>query len=135
MAIAKSAEETFKIVLVDRSYVSTLAYNYVRYKQELDNHYKITLEWYMNGKQKGILPSPDLFVFLKVPPDISTRRAKENNRYFDSENPSIGEEFYEIFFDTFEPDVPLLILDGTLSHDKLIKSLLNYINGYHRKRN
>lgn len=106
-----------KIVLVDRGYVSTLAYNYIQYKLDVSREYIKSLAWYFNGIVNKKLIKPDLYVFINLDQNKVESRAKKLNKFNKNiawyASPKIGDDYYHNFFKTIEPEVPLLELDGT----------------------
>jgi len=120
------------IVLVDRGYASTLAYNYIQLKLSLSQEYFKTLDWYLEGIKNGKLLKPDFYVLLSVDKKTAINRAKKLNRFCKTiawyNNPLIGNNFYKYFFSLLEPDIPLLSLDGKIPVEKLLKEFWRFID-------
>lgn len=118
--LAMELDSEDKIVLVDRSYVSTLAYEFIKYKiYDKTEMYLDTLNWYFSGIVTGKLIKPDKYVYIDVDEKTALRRASENGRlqlnFAWYTAPKHAIEFYDAFYNFIEPDVPLLKIDGTLS--------------------
>jgi thymidylate kinase len=113
---AKMLSSKDKTVLVDRSYVSTLAYNYILFRLNEENEYIKTLEWYKNFSQLGKLSKPELFVYYAIDSKSALERAvksgKFSNKYAWFKKPDYAIIFFKYFYKFLEPDVPVLVLNG-----------------------
>ena len=89
-------------VYVDRSYVSTLAYNYIQYKSKGSDKYIHSLAWYMEGITDGKLVTPDAYIYIDIGAKESLSRAKKLGKFDKSiawyEDPVTAKKFYEAFF-------------------------------------
>lgn len=121
-----------QLVFVDRGYASTLTYNFIQFQLGISQEYIDTLEWYMKGKINRVLLPPDCYVYLYVDKDLILERSKKLNRFAKNiawyTDPEIGSRFYEGFFEIFEPDIPLLKIDGSLTLEIQVKQFINFIN-------
>lgn len=120
----KAAEELSKkgfIVLVDRSYISTLAYNYIQFRIHKSSEYPRSLRWYFNGINSSILVKPKAYIYVSVPIREIKKRFEllnklNENKYNLSKawfiSPRLGEKFYKSFFDLIEPDIPVIQING-----------------------
>ena len=104
------------VVLVDRGYLSTLAYNYIQYKLGISQEYQKTISWYIKKTACEKLVKPDLYVFININRSLAIKRAKKLNRFNKSiawyRDPTIANTYYKNFFDMFEQQVPLLEFNG-----------------------
>lgn len=110
-SLANSSEK--EIILVDRCHASTLAYNFASSKVYKDDEYGNILNWYIQSLAKGKLLKPDLYVLLKCSEQTVIDRAKKirvfNKNIAWYSGTKFAEDFYDNFFEYFEPEVPLLI--------------------------
>lgn len=129
--------KTNKTVLVDRGYASTMVYNYIQYQQGLSSEYLKSLNWYIKNIDKK-LQKPDLYVYIKIKDKTAIKRAKKLNRFSKTiawyNNPQIGSGFYESFFKMFEPDVPLIEIDGDLPLDVGVRAVLKYLKNNEKNK-
>ena len=110
--LALKNKSKYKFIFVDRLYVSTLCYNFIRYKLNLQpNYYLKTLNWYINWLNTKTLLKPDAYIYIDIEPDLSIERAKKINRYLCFQDPYIWKKYYNDFFQILEPEVPLLNLN------------------------
>ncbi len=127
---AKKLSKETPVVLVDRGYASTMVYNFIQYQLGLSSEYIKTLKWYVENIGRKLL-KPDLYVYIKIKDKTAIKRAKSLNRFSKTiawyNNPKIGSEFYESFFKMFEPEVPLIVIDGDLPLTIGVKEVLQYL--------
>lgn len=132
----KTAQELGKneIVLVDRSYASTLAYNFIQFEHRKSQEYLKSLSWFLKSKTKGSLVSPDLYIIISVDGKTSIKRAKELERYNKNIawyiNPELGSWYYRHFIKLFEPNIPVLELDGTKPLQENIDAFWKFVDKY-----
>lgn len=121
-----------KIVLVDRGYASTLAYNFIQYKLITSDEYLTTLRWYLEGILTKKLVKPDLYIFLSIDKNTALKRARLLNKLDTGiawySDPELGNSFYRFFFSILEPEVPLVEIDGRIPIGQTVKICLKHIN-------
>lgn len=117
--VESSLYSSRSIVLQDRGYASTLAYNYIQYKLGISTEYIKTLRWYFAGLLNKKLIKPDLYIFINVDKKTVLNRAKLVSRFKQTiawySDPDLGNKFYRYFFNMCEPDVPVVEIDGSKS--------------------
>ena len=105
-----------EIVIMDRSYLSTLAYNYILYKQDLENEYQITQNWVNKKLQTGKLIKPDLIVYMQITGKEALKRAeyqgKLNTKYAWYKNPKYAIQFYKNLFKSNETGCPVIVINS-----------------------
>lgn len=119
------------VVLVDRSYASTLAYNFIQFVHDKSQEYLKSISWFLKSKSEGKLISPDLYVLISVDKKTSIKRAKELGRYNQNIawyiDPELGTQYYRDFFKLMEPGVPVLELNGTEPIEKNISTFWEFV--------
>lgn len=107
------------IVLVDRGYASTLAYNYIQHQIGVSNEYLKSLKWYFDRILNNRLVKPDMYVYIDIETKDVEKRAKKLNKFNENiawySKPEIGRKFYYMFFKYFEPEIPLLRLNANMA--------------------
>lgn len=120
------------IVLVDRGYLSTLAYNYIQYKMGLSKEYLKSINWYCKNITTKKLIKPDLYVYLYLDKKTAISRAKNLNRFSKSiawySEPEIGNQYCKTFFNLLEPEVPLLWLNSKDNVEKMVAAFWKIVN-------
>lgn len=128
---ALELEKDKEIVIVDRSYVSTLAYNFILYQLKQENEYVKTFSWYKENSFSGRLHQPDLFVYIVIDEKASIDRARTSGKFSEEFawflGPEYGSEYFNMFFKYIEPDVPILVLDGKNTFQENQKILLDFL--------
>ncbi len=126
-AQAKQSSTKDNFVLVDRSYVSTLAYEFIQWGSRTNSQYIKTLRWYYKGIATKGLNYPDLYVYIEIDKKTALKRSKISNRFTLKFawyiNPQLGIEFYGAFFKFFEPHIPVIIIDGSQDQNDQLETL------------
>lgn len=113
---ALEADNEERLVLVDRSYVSTIVYEFIQFGSDCKNQYKDTLRWYFKNILNKKLIKPHVYVYLSIDKETALERSKALNRFTTKFawyiNPQLGIDFYRAFFNFFEPEIPVIVIDG-----------------------
>jgi thymidylate kinase len=120
-----------KLVLVDRSYISTLVYSLTR--EVLDKNYSShpLILWLINNLNIK-LHKPDLFIMVDAPNEVCIERATKEGRV-DSRNfwysdLDLSRSIYNQLFKVFMPDVKVFKLDGTKPQASNLQTLSEIID-------
>lgn len=130
--IAKIAKgrEIGGLVLVERTYPSTLAHNYSRLVLDNKTDYFYILKAFSENKlERKIVP--DLYVYIDINVETSLLR---KNRPVTQDDIWTQEKylhsikfFYNNYFKSIEPDVPLVVIDGNQPLDKIYEDVRKII--------
>ena len=127
-ALAKEIHFQYRHVIIDRNYISTLAFNYaVKNDPEHHSSFTIAQKWYTDSFRKKLTP-PDLYIYLRSPIEFCfTRKDRTPN----SQNPWTNncclkrmKHFYESIFPLMELEVPKVAISSKLSIKEIIKIIL-----------
>lgn len=114
---AKESDQENRLTLVDRGYLSTIVYSYIQYQNKEDNEYLENLTWYMKNIHNGKLKKPHVYVYIYIDKETALQRSKQLNRFTKKFawyiDPQSAIDCYSYFFKYIEPDVPLILIDGT----------------------
>ncbi len=126
---AQILSDSGKIVLVDRSYLSTLVYTYA----EGNKKYERTLNWYQNAFEKGLIRDADMYFYLRMQANKSIDRATSVNRlnkkYAWYNNVMVAYQKYENIFDERDLKKSCHKIDvDNLEFTKLISQVEDIIN-------
>ena len=118
------------LVIMDRNYLSTLAYNYSRLAVEKNPFYNEVLAWYKGNLGKKLC-RPDFYIFFEG--DL-THSFDRKNRMVDGSRvwTSIKHlkamvEYYRKFFKKIEPDSLMIKVDANLPPAELNKKVLQIL--------
>lgn len=107
------------VVLVDRSFLSTICYAYAN-KEDADD----LQHWYDERINNGSIPLPDLFVYLRVSPEVALERAHRIGRATDQFAWYTGTERaydkYERYFEEFPYTTEALVIDAEQPIEQLV---------------
>lgn len=118
-------------VIMDRYYISTLAYNYAASK--LSNNksfYQEALHWYKKSINKELI-KPDLYVYLVTTPNTSLKlKSRKSSNEFWS-NPKalhVMDNYYSLFFPKVESEINVVKINVADDRDRVYMEVLNAIN-------
>jgi len=124
------AKNSLKTTLMDRGYVSTLAYNYAKVVLSGCGSYSYLFYKY----KKDILDNnlkADFYIFIDIPIQLSflrkQRTIKKNDPWQDPVYLNEIRKFYRFFLEDIEGNVPILKLDGTCPLLKNVKEVQSKI--------
>lgn len=116
----------YRQILVDRCYISTLAYEYIKYRTQKANEFLETVRWYKEGSLNDKLKKPNLFVYIQIDAETSMKRAVERGTGVDTfawfTSPQYATAYFQAFYNYIEPDVPLIVLNGGDTPEELLKA-------------
>ena len=130
LAKIKKAKEAKDVVLVGRSYASTLAHNYARLVMDSRSDYFNVLEVFAKNKKEGILV-PDLYIYLEI--EVKNSLARKNrpvNRddiWTQEKYLNIIQNYYKNYFQLIEPDIPVVVIDGEKELDIVYAEIKKYL--------
>ncbi|MCD6225991.1 deoxynucleoside kinase [bacterium] len=115
-------------VVVDRNYISTLAFNYaVRNDPEHHSSFTIARKWYLNSFRKKLIP-PNLYIYLRSPIKFcfirKNRKPSPRSPWTNNYCLKKMKHFYENIFPLMEPEVPKISISSKLPIKKVIKIIL-----------
>lgn len=123
----KILKEQGKRIVLDNFHSLNLAYARARSTRNKTIGYDIYLMHYQLATMTGKILKPDLYVYLDIPIKISVTRQLERNMpeiaSLDFEFLRLVQMYLEDFHKLYESDVPRMILDGTISPEKLVRSI------------
>ncbi len=126
--LAKKLANNHKHVVMDRNYISTLAFNYAaKFDPKNNSSFSIARKWYSKNYKKTIFP-PDLYIYLRTPIQFcfSRKKRRENpeNPWTDPDHLKKMKYFYENIFPIMEPQVPKITISGKLPIKNIIKKII-----------
>ena len=111
------------IVLLDRYYLSTLAYQYAHDKVFGSNNYNISREWYDSALQSGLIVQPDLTVYIDTPLEASYKRKNRMPNTSEWTNQAFLLAMKE-FYDTQNETV---VVDGSLTYNEVKNTIITIV--------
>ncbi len=121
--------------LLDRYYVSTLAFYWAYDKIHKTKTYKITFDWYKKSLQNRKLIKPFFVFYINTPLTMSLKRKKRiaNIKYdilwLNKKFLRYFNNYYNYFYQNIEPQTKVIKLLGDKSLDVLIKNIKLKIYG------
>lgn len=125
---AKFLDSENTLVLVDRSYLSSMCYNYLKYLDRWMPEFNKEVERFYVNKSKWLLPTPDLYIYMTIGIECSKERVIKTWRKDRFRNILALREFYEFYFKYLEIKVPVFRIDWEYSISDIEKELLHYLN-------
>ena len=120
----KILKEQGKRIVLDNFHSLNLAYAKARNFRNKTIGYKIYLMHYQLATMTGKILKPDLYVYLKIPIEVSIKRQVERNMpqiaSLDPEFLQLVQKNLEDFHKLYEPDIPRVTLDATIDPQKLV---------------
>lgn len=119
------------IVLVERTYPSTLAHNYSRLIIDNKPEYFNILKAFSENKLREKIV-PDLYIYINI--DVKTsllrknRPVTQNDIWTQEKYLNYIKDFYENYFQVMEPNIPLFVIDGKQSLDKIYEDIRKIIS-------
>lgn len=110
------------IVVMDRNYLATLAFNYAASAfGGSSSRFKRILSWYK--KNKGLkLASPNIYIYLVASPKKSLalkgRTAKKDEPWSNLKYLALMKSYYEYFFSNVEPESNVIRIAASLDRNK-----------------
>lgn len=106
--------------VMDRSYLSTLAFNYASDHVFGTHNFPYISEKVQKYLQKGILSIPEHVIFIDVPIEISLARQKKSNAAYwsDTSMLTFTDKFNKQYIDSLDPHTVLRI-DGRQSFEEV----------------
>lgn len=130
IAKIKKAKKNNGVILVERSYASTLAHNYARLVVDGDADYFNILEAFANNKKEGKLV-PDLYIYLDIGIISSLSRkdrpVSQDDIWTQEKYLNVIHNYYKTYFQLMEPDIPVVIIDGERGLDAVYADIKKYI--------
>lgn len=123
-----------KICLLDRYYVSTLAYYWSYDKIHMTNRYRKALRWYKNSLKNKTLIRPFSVFCIAISPVLSlARKGREqsnstNNLWCNKDFLKYFNNYYDYFYNNIEPKTRVIKLSGNMPMINLIKIVESIIN-------
>lgn len=126
------AKRSRKSVVIDRGYLSMLAWDYCAEKLGLAKDLVEKQLWVQKALVHGQLFEPDLYVYLMATPDLSLFRRPREEITLDVWSGVRGMRFYDQFCQSFFCEQRLiksvLFLDASPSIDETIKKILRRLD-------
>lgn len=126
----REAKKNSGYSVLDRNYLSTLAYNYSKKIIQNDSEYDKLFNLY----KKNIVLSnltPDLYIYITTEINDSFQRKNreiiDGNPWQDPKYLKIIEEYYLTFFNSIEKNIPVFILDSKIGIESVSDKILNKI--------
>jgi thymidylate kinase len=117
-----------KNLAADGYFTTDLSFAYARYMLKRSKSYPACLNMYLEALSTGTLARPDLYVWFDVPMDTATER--QEDRYQDDLTTFNRQMFryvkkhFQFMHEIYEPDVPVLRVDGRKPVDETKKTIL-----------
>ncbi len=104
----RRAHRSNKIVLMDRGYVSTLAYNFAKKQLEKDAHYDYLLgRYYIDFVEKSLQPTHYVYIDVSLQDSFARKERSfiKGNPWYDPNYLNHIINYYQYFFEELEPNV------------------------------
>lgn len=128
--IADDESAKGKLVVADRNYNSTLAYNFAVTEAGIINSYDHVVSWYLCQIGK-LLTTPDLYVFLDVPVEYAlSRKGRVPDKTKMWHNPdflNLMGFYYLKIFPLVDPQVPRVIVDARQPVEQTLEQIKPWI--------
>jgi len=129
-SLAKDLEKTHGKVVMDRNYISTLAYNYAVNDKKHHSSFALASHWYLD-KINSKLIYPTMYIYLKTPIKYCFSR---KDRQLDTKSPWTDPSclkkmsyFYENIFPLMETNIPKVIISTDDTVENVIDKILKYV--------
>lgn len=135
MKTAQVLASKHNIGLLDRYYLSTLAYYWATDKIFGTSNYQKVFEWYSKSIESGKLIKPFMVFLIKTPLEKSFTRKKRTvdqsskNIWLNPDFLNLCEDYNEYFYREIEPHTTVVRIDG----NREIPDILLEINNYMQK--
>ena len=124
--LARKLEKTHRNVIMDRNYISTLAYNYAVNDKEHHSSFAIASQWYLDNIDFNLI-YPTIYIYLKTPLKFCfSRKNRQPDIKSPWTNPSCLKKmsyFYKNIFPLMEIKIP----KKTISTDDTIENVIDQI--------
>lgn len=124
------------LVIMDRNYLSTLAYNYSRFVVEADSFYNKVLAWYRENFGKKLC-RPDLYILFEgnFAHSFARKDRKMDNKqvWTSVKHLEAMANYYRKFFEQIEPDSRLVRVDANLPPAELNERVLQILLDFEEK--
>jgi len=126
-ARAKDLLELYPAVVMDKNYISTLAFNYAVTACRKGDAYDEVVGWYR--RNEAVLVKPDLYFFLSLPIGLSFSRkgrTEDATSFWNSKDVlNSMNEFYKSKFSQFDPAIPMYTLNAEKPQDQVLNEILS----------
>lgn len=124
------------VALLDRYYVSTLAYYWATDKLNNTDNYSKAFAWYQTSINSGKLTKPFTVFLIKTPLDKSYVRKNRavdlmsRNVWLNPDFLNLCEEYNEYFYKDVEPHTNVIRIDGTLDLQDIYGTVTKHLQKY-----
>jgi thymidylate kinase len=121
------ANSSKNFCLLDRYYVSTLAFYWAKDQIDKTNKYADVFNWYKQAMLKHDIWQPFMVFYIDVDPTLSVERKNRTNNeeiknlWGDKIFLKYFSEYYEYFYNNIEPRTNVCYISGNLSLDEVEK--------------
>ncbi len=132
LAKIKKAKGIDGVVLIDRLYASTLAYNHSLLVLDGNDNYYNVLSAFAKNKKEGLLV-PDLYIYIEICTERSllrkNRPSREDDAWTNRTYLDVTSDYYKNYFQLIEPDIPVVVIDGEKRADIIYEEIKKYLIG------
>lgn len=125
-SLARDLEKTHGKVVMDRNYISTLAYNYAVNDKKHHSSFSLASRWYLDSINSKLI-YPTIYIYLKTPIKYCfSRKGRQPDTKSPWTDPSCLKKmnyFYENIFPLMEINIP----KTTISTDDSIENVIDKI--------
>lgn len=124
--LARKLEKTHPCVVMDRNYISSLAFNYAVNDKEHHSSFQLSLQWYIDNINSKLI-YPTKYIYLKTPLKYCfSRKGRQpdiKSPWTDPKSLKKMKYFYENIFPLMEINIP----KTTISTDDTIENVIDQI--------
>ena len=124
----KIIRETSLVPIMDRGYVSTLAYNYVQKESPLNFH--ATRKWIHENSETFIEPYSYIFLDIDVSLCNSRKKRKEDTQrtWMNDETLRKTKKYYDSFFEKISPKTKVFHVDANRSLHLVLEDVIRFLS-------